>query len=194
MLVRIGMALLVVSLGLNGLLAWKGRGAELSTRRTGVGQEPPAPPSGAPSNEIPRGCEQQRQALVASVIAETARLNQVSPANVLFQSNPANDVARARLAPIVEQALGGVGCAHVLECKDFVCRIVIPGGDPASEACLGRLQGARPLWAYTQDRLLFKAGPWVKDPLTGIAGYRREVYIRLANADGAPIEESGGER
>jgi hypothetical protein len=193
MFARAGMVVLIVSLALNGLLAWERSRNERSSIRGRPGGARPVASGTRPVGEVSSSCERRRKAVVAALLADSARLRAVLPPNQLFQSSPPNDVARSRLAPVVEQALGGAsgGCTHALECKDFVCRIVIPGeGGTAQEQCLARLHRARPLWAYTREGLFFTAGPWAKNPLTGVGGYRKEVYLRLANADGAPIQDS----
>jgi hypothetical protein len=195
--------LLLVSAVLNGVLLWQIRERDRRTERLPAHQrlDPErlaAEPTAFAQADRPGGggtpeCQQKRAQLRAELQRETEQLRQVLRSDRLFERSTVNEVARSRLAPVVAGLLEGEssGCDHALECRDVVCRVIVPAGAGAAaqEQCLARLQKSKELRTYSREGLFFTAGPWVRDPLSGLGGYRKDAYLRLQNLEAEPIAE-----
>jgi hypothetical protein len=200
---RIGLVALVASLGLNAaLVAARYRapsGAQGAVPASGGAGAAGAPGAEEPSAPSDPACP-ERLALHEEIDRAAQELRRVAPADRLFRMGAPNDVARARLAPVIERALAGAAGAgsHTLECRDQVCRLSIFQREAEDANAWSRaLQDPRRelLSRYTRDGIQFTGGGRVSDPITGERLTRRDGYIRLANADGAPLgEEAGGGR
>ena len=112
----------------------------------------------------------------------------VAPPEALFNGAPPNRVAAAALGPVVTRvmkAADGHPVDHVLECRDWVCRVlVLDRGDP--NAWMKILQSDVEMLERTRVRG-FRVGRPARDPASGAAVEERTVWLKLAALDGGRL-------
>jgi hypothetical protein len=200
MLLRVGLAALVVSLALNGGLLWeritKAHGTATDINLTGHVSSPATPHSAsAPRTAVTPAsaaeCRKQVDVLRGDIERAATELRRVMPADRLFRLGAPNEPARARLAPVLARLMStdaGPTPTHTLECRDYVCKLSVldPEGGPSPDRWMLPLQSPQ-MGLYTPQGVLFTGGDWVKDPVSGEGFRRNEAFIKLANPDGTLI-------
>jgi hypothetical protein len=144
-------------------------------------------------------CAARLPALQAEITRAAEQLTRVMPADQLFPLGAPNEVARVRLAPLIEAiVLGDAGApaAHDFDCRGLVCRLCVLGpteGESANRWMLP-LQTSAELRRHQRRGVQLAGGAFVRDAITGQGMRRRCAYLSLARADGAPAGEAGDAR
>jgi hypothetical protein len=189
---------LVMSIGLNVVLFF-GRGWEGGVAPPeGSLPRVPAPAAGRPPEDA-SACEARLPQLRAEIERASDQVRKVLFPHERFRLGAPNELARVRLAPLLERIVasdGGPVPDHDLECRDLVCRLcvldAVDGG--SADRWMIPLQTSAELARYQRGRVEFAGGAFVRDSVTGRAFRRRCAHIPLASADGAPAGEGADAR